>query len=413
MPVTAQYPTHPYYPPQTGPYGASSYLPTGYVQQQNFAQQMPSLAPISHVQLGQFRGTSNNQRPRFNPHALPFTPTDPAPLMPMMPQYNPNYTYTPLSFQTLWPGNNSPPQTMQSQGDGHDQSYVQNQGYGQDQNYGQNPAIGQTQAFGQGQVVDHTQANAHYRPLVQTPLGPLRVPNGEAGNYIEMTDTSIGIRISHGRNNYGRLVCNRPPVNTSVPGDIKIGMMEICTFFPNWLMIPNVAVRAIRNGWGRKSLAKAQLNAIDQLTKSNLLTCENRIQKQISDGGKLYLRQDRKALWDSEKLRELGVDNNLTAVHWRFRREYDQSIRGPNWGHIELKDIYSHVPHERWPRGPDRLLLTQCFEYAREHPNANFDTSHIQWMVENLRFAAPNALDANHDMEALDRFEEDVANPLT
>ena len=222
----------------------------------------------------------------------------------------------------------------------------------------------------------------------------------------------ISVRIGRGKNGYGDLVRNRPPANVFVPDGFDIGMLEIMTFFPNWLQNPDVIVRAVRNGWVRKDMAKAQLNAIGQLDKKNLLTMENRIQKQISDGCKTWAAVEGE--YKSKSFREEhGREEDLTAVDWQLRMEYEDERRGQDWGYCRLSTIYGVVPRADWPQGQDRLLLTQCFEFAADNNHIDLDTSHIAWMIDHLGFDMPNEIDSAHDREALDRLRTDVADPQT
>jgi hypothetical protein len=48
---------------------------------------------------------------------------------------------------------------------------------------------------------------------------------------------------------------HRPSQGLIWPANVDIGLVEICTFCPNWFMLPEPVARAIRNGWTREALA--------------------------------------------------------------------------------------------------------------------------------------------------------------
>lgn len=75
----------------------------------------------------------------------------------------------------------------------------------------------------------------------------------------------------------------------------------------------------------------------------------------------------------------------------------------PQFTHIALSDVYSTVPRPSWPAGPDRLLLTQCLEFAAANPNLDLDTSHIGGIIQVNGFQAPLVNGRTHDEQALQR----------
>lgn len=202
----------------------------------------------------------------------------------------------------------------------------------------------------------------------------------------------------------------RPRRNTQWPMNIEISMVEICTFGPSWFMIPECIGRAIRNGWSREALAKAQLYAEDASTRDPFATRYGRIQKQISQGGKILNGVGEETRFNSDEFRARhGMQNDLTANSWRFKGSYVKHTE--EWlGDIPLKDIYAHVV--RWPTGNDRMLMTQCLEFARDNPERELDTSHWDWIISSQGFTAPPPLASgeHRDVEALKRVNQ-MPNP--
>lgn len=85
---------------------------------------------------------------------------------------------------------------------------------------------------------------------------------------------------------YGALTLGRPPAHTQPPLGVDIGIIEILTFFPNWLVLPMVAMRAVHAGWGSVALAKAQLRPMGLLDAQNQGKTRAKIQKQLAEGAK-------------------------------------------------------------------------------------------------------------------------------
>ena len=218
-------------------------------------------------------------------------------------------------------------------------------------------------------------------------------------------------RINNGINNYGLLLRNRPPVNVQPPAGIDIGMLEICVFFPSWFLLPDVAMRSVLNGWSRRDVAKAQLYATNQLTKANLLTAENRIQKQISEGGKLWCNLDKGDRWERDKMRErYGLYHDLRADTWKLRCSFDPNQKQVEFGHFRLADIHRSVPVVNWPTGADRLLLTKCFEYDARYPQLDLGTEDIEEIIQRQGLI-PTNFDAQHDIDTLDHVDN-IPDPV-
>lgn len=209
---------------------------------------------------------------------------------------------------------------------------------------------------------------------------------------------------------YGELMRERPPACVKPPQGIAISMRELCTFFPNSFQLPKVAVRAIHSGWSAKDIAIGQLDALGMEYEDHL---RQKIQKQLKEGAKLFYdcpiwlnRKGDKEYWTAEATRaEYGKTwaFDLTSNGWQLRRQHPgQSV----FEHMSLVDIYSAVPQGCWPDGQDRLLLTQCLEYARGHPELDLDTSHFDWIIRKNGWSHPNVDPATHDQEALSRMIE-------
>jgi hypothetical protein len=156
----------------------------------------------------------------------------------------------------------------------------------------------------------------------------------------------------------------------------------------------------------RAAIAKAQLHPVNLLTKELQTNAGNRLQKQLSDGARdFYEWHD---TWDIGKVRaryEDAWDRDATSEGWALRKNDSKP-----WVHMALKDIYDDVPLGNWPKGPDRLLLTRCFEFAAAHEDLDLDTTHYDWIVRINNWQHPN-YDTQEDRDALARLNNAVANP--
>ena len=257
--------------------------------------------------------------------------------------------------------------------------------------------------------------HGHPRPVpIVAPPVPADLPR-PAARMTQVSNTTARARRGQA---YGQVIANMPPVNVHPPRDINIGMLEIRTFFPNWLQIPDLIVRAMRNDWRRKDLGKAQLNATAQLNSGRLDTVSNRIQKQMSDGGILYNGLEKsRTKWSMDLATQHGPDNDLTANRWDLRSDHDIDIQAQSFEHISLAEIIRGVPdRRRWPGGRDRLLLTMCLEYAANNPHLDLDTSHYGWIIQTQGFVDQHvgwggAAPSQHDIDALDRLRTNVQDP--
>jgi hypothetical protein len=204
----------------------------------------------------------------------------------------------------------------------------------------------------------------------------------------------------------------RPSQGLIWPANVDIGIVEICAFCPNWFMIPELVARAIRNNWTREALGKAQLHALDALTWEEWLRASARIQKQISSGCKLIDSQfsDNKVRHNSQSFKErYGPQNDLTATAWHFNVEYEPGTPVQT-GHMPLSSLYAGIVN--WPVGNDRLLMTQCLEFARNNEHLNLDTSHWDWIIRSQGLTVPPApVGRNRDAEAYQNLNARVADP--
>jgi hypothetical protein len=203
----------------------------------------------------------------------------------------------------------------------------------------------------------------------------------------------------------------RPSQGLIWPANVEIGIVEICTFCPNWLNLPVPVARAIRNGWTREALAKAQLHALGALGWDEWMRAIARIQKQISSGCKMMdgVSND-KYRHNSQDFRQRhGLQNDLTASAWQFKAEYEPSVPVQT-GHMPLSSLYGGVVN--WPVGGDRLLMTQCLEFARSNEHLGLDTSHWAWIIQSQGLTAPPApVGLNRDVDAYQRLNASVADP--
>lgn len=197
---------------------------------------------------------------------------------------------------------------------------------------------------------------------------------------------------------FGKHKCVRPPANVQPPLNIELGMVEICTFMPDWLMIPEVIIRMMRNGANASILAKIELKAIDQLTSANLAKRCDITNKQMSIYGKAFFRVREGQEWDITYARNFGPQNDLTANTWR--NPTDQP-----YGAWKLEEIFGKVPRENWPKGFDRGLFTQCLEYAAMFLRKELWTAHIAGLVKVLRLQSPAApATGNRDQLVVSQF---------
>ncbi|KAK5118707.1 hypothetical protein LTR85_007913 [Meristemomyces frigidus] len=195
--------------------------------------------------------------------------------------------------------------------------------------------------------------------------------------------TTTQIRMNLPGTNYGELVKGRPQPNVRPPFGIDISMVEICTFFPSWLQIPLVALRAICNGYKRDHIAKMQCDVVNITNYNQLKTTRDRIQNHYSFGGKLHCGTPN-VTWNSEAYAtSTGLQHDLTANEWKLRSKYAGGTNvGMEWGDMLLVDIANSVPRANFPSGDDRLLLTACLEYAVDHPELALDTTHWSWIIQ-------------------------------
>lgn len=204
-----------------------------------------------------------------------------------------------------------------------------------------------------------------------------------------------------------------PRRNVQWPENIEISLVEIATFCPNWFQNPEVVGRAIRNGWTRENIAKAQLLAEDPASRDTYKTRSDRIQKQISTAHRMIEDQLDLPRSNANAFRNHhGMQNDLTADAWQFRHHYDPDRNAPeHLGDMPLSAFYRHV--RTWPTGNDRLLMTQCLEFAFQNPGRQLDSSHWNWIITSQGFATPPPLanGQNRDIEALERLGR-LPNPL-
>jgi len=118
-----------------------------------------------------------------------------------------------------------------------------------------------------------------FAPQASPPYHALFPPAPAAGR---AHNSTAGGRNRASNTGHGDFLLGRPPVNTQPPQGIKISMCEIMTFCPSWLQIPDVVMRAIRNGYSRKLLAKMQLQPMGRLNRRELEKASTRIQQQFS-----------------------------------------------------------------------------------------------------------------------------------
>ena len=192
------------------------------------------------------------------------------------------------------------------------------------------------------------------------------------------------------------------------PENIEISLVEIATFCPNWFQNPEVVSRAIRNGWSREDIAKVQLLAEDPITRDKFKTRYERVQQQISTGCKMLDGQPTARRFNAAAFRARhGMQNDFTANAWSFRHSYDPAGHTlEHLGDMPLSSFFAHV--QTWPTGNDRLLMTQCLEFASQNLARQLDSSHWDWIITSQGFATPPPLanGVHRDVDALQRLRQ-------
>jgi len=140
-------------------------------------------------------------------------------------------------------------------------------------------------------------------------------------------------------------------------------MRELCAFCPAWFNIPDVLVRAYRNGWDRQNLGNASASAPGELDGDLAEDQDRLMQQNVLKGGKLYLGMNQDQTFDKNDLTILGRDSDMTAANWRYRDHYanlygwSEYTRPTRTKDVELKRFWDGVLN--WPSGQDRLLFTE------------------------------------------------------
>lgn len=207
---------------------------------------------------------------------------------------------------------------------------------------------------------------------------------------------------------YGHQLAKYPPAAAQPPQHVPIGMLEILFILPNAVQgIPEVAMRALMNGWTQSYIVSAEGfadNKLDDMDDDAFTTACNRITHQFKDAGKAMIVIDRE--WDASIPGKAGYTGNvdLTPDNWRFKSQWVGSDRQAQFQHVSLRSLYGRI--ENWPTGPDALTLTQCLLFAQANPKLELDTSHWDWIINILGLTPNLALDDNHDKAAIGRFIE-------
>jgi hypothetical protein len=198
----------------------------------------------------------------------------------------------------------------------------------------------------------------------------------------------------------------RPPVNVQSPSNIPMSMVEIATFFPNWFQIPKLAARCLQSQWRYRSLAKAQLNATNNLTRANEKPTIDRVKNQFVQGvAEFYSLQGAVSFSVIRANHKDAWDNDASSAGWTLPANTNLVFQ-----HMALKDIYDHVDRSRWPVAEDRLVLTKCFEFAADHEDLDLDTSHYDWIIQVNGWEIP-VVDTKHDDLAQRRVNRRIEDP--
>ncbi|KAK3075830.1 hypothetical protein LTR53_000532 [Teratosphaeriaceae sp. CCFEE 6253] len=179
----------------------------------------------------------------------------------------------------------------------------------------------------------------------------------------------------------------QPPLG---PAGVQISVMEIMTYNPNWVLLPPVAMRLGCNGYRPEDLASMFLRTRRPSTPADHSRAVTRIKKQLSEAGKLYLSQASGTRIVSDKVqRDLGPQDDSTALTWETRGAYPGSIQSAEFVHVKLSSFYSHLSGgpDGLLTGSDALSLTKCLRFASENPLLDLDTSQFDWIMHMLASA--------------------------
>lgn len=248
------------------------------------------------------------------------------------------------------------------------------------------------------------QQHAPQASFTHGPVPPPPAPESQAA----VPGTRVHFRPKITKTTYGDLTKDRPLANVCLPLDVEISVAELMIFFPNSMQIPLMAKRLMRNGFPGQTLAKVQLDAVNKLTDKNVTTTDDRLKRQFKAGGECEYadkKQANRTMWDQIAKAD-GPHLDLTANQFKLRCEYAYRDELHHWGHCKLSDVYGPVDASKWPQGNDRLVLTQCLDFAQANPHLDLDTSH--WACINQQInPQPPPFPAGYktrDHEALERF---------
>lgn len=245
---------------------------------------------------------------------------------------------------------------------------------------------------------------------------PPAVPKALTSSAKGRINSSTG-RIAVAGNGYGDDLDGRPPVGVQIPQGIQIGAIEILTFFPRWLHHPDVILRLFKAGWRRNDIAKVQLHAVNQLTYHMMDKVGSRTQKQLGVAGKLKLGMEQTDRWNNKLHLPLIDDYNSLALDGlKTRHDFDHTMPAIVFDDFKLADIAAPIMGQggNWPRGagnPDRLQMTQILEFAFVNPHLNLSMADVIQIVQQRNIVDPGFLGADHDTQALQRFNEAVFTP--
>ncbi|KAK3671576.1 hypothetical protein LTR78_008498 [Recurvomyces mirabilis] len=266
------------------------------------------------------------------------------------------------------------------------------------------PVVPPAQLPWQGMQLPPQQPLPHQQPPRQPQMTPKDAP--PPASPVSTPRRSVDTRIRD-NTSYGEILKGRPHSAARPPLNIDISIAEICTFFPSWFINPLVILRAMRNGFTRNTLADLQIGAVGCTSAGDRKKTEDRLQQQISRGGKL--EQGTEARWDrASYVQRVGLQNDLTANYWKQRDGYGPKENTVDWDDFELVGVSAAVPQANWPTGDDKLLLTRCLEFASANQGLHLTTHHWAWIIQNhlsgvMVPPAPAGPNANRDTAAVGR----------
>lgn len=180
-----------------------------------------------------------------------------------------------------------------------------------------------------------------------------------------------------------------------------MSIRELCAFFPHHSQWPAFVIRALRNDWGPRSIAKAQLYARGQLTNDDIHRRDATLRHQVATAGKKYFGD---STWEAQKWLSDGgedLDGKTWMTHAkRYVELYDIGVR--KWEISKTQKVSATVGHAtlfqvvegvtRMPTGLDAGPVTKALEWAKEQGVeylGKHTTADLPGIIEELGLEPP------------------------